>query len=122
MKTLIEKFAVLTLVVAIGSTGSSFVCAQKATGSSSHNVTHAANSNVRSHAFENGEELVYVAEFSRALLRKMDVADFRFTAAREKPVDSERRPDGGGAGYSLKLTGDVSSKGFFSKLFNLRFR
>ena len=30
--------------------------------------------------------------------------------------------DSGGAAYSLKFTGDVSSKGFFSKLFNLRFR
>jgi hypothetical protein len=72
-----------------------------------------------SHAFENGEELVYVAEFSRALLKKMDVADFRFTAAKAKSIDSNQEAEGT---YSLKFTGDVSSKGFFAKLFNLRFR
>jgi hypothetical protein len=78
------------------------------------------------HPFEPAEELVYVAEFSRALLKKMDVADFRFTASREpslqKVVDSGSSQDKGGAAYLLKFTGDVSSKGFFAKLFNLRFR
>lgn len=122
MKTRTKKLVVLTLLIAIGTIGSSFVCAQKATSSSNSNVTHPTTDGVRSHAFENGEELVYVAEFSRALLRKMDIADFRFTAAREKPIDSDMHQDGGGAGYSLKLTGDVSSKGFFSKIFNVRFR
>ncbi|MBC8029745.1 MAG: DUF3108 domain-containing protein [Pyrinomonadaceae bacterium] len=78
----------------------------------------------RTHSFEGGEELVYVAEFSRLLIKKMDVADFRFSASRQEPlkaVDSGlssniREP------YSLKLTADISSKGFFSKLFNLTFR
>ncbi len=36
-------------------------------------------------------------------------------------MDTGSRRDGGSA-YSLKFTGEVSSKGFFSKLFNLRFR
>jgi len=76
--------------------------------------------------FEPAEELTYEAEFSRALLRKMDVADFRFTASRtplnQTTKDShvaspEKRPT-----YSLLFKGDVSSKGFFAKLFNLRFR
>ena len=80
----------------------------------------------RAHPFEPSEELVYVAEFSRALLRKVDVADFRFTVSRQprlqKVVDNESDQDKEGAAYSLKFTGEVSSKGFFSKLFNLRFR
>ena len=80
---------------------------------------------VRAHPFEPTEELVYVGEFSRALLKKIDVADFRFTANREP--SSEKLADTEGddkktARYLLKLTGDVSSKGFFAKLFNLRFR
>lgn len=116
MKLQIEKLVVLTLVLAFASVGSSFVCAQKGTSSSNGNTVRS----VRTHAFENGEELVYVAEFSRALLKKMDVADFRFTAAREKSIDASA--ESGGAAYSLKFTGDVSSKGFFSRLFNLRFR
>ena len=76
--------------------------------------------------FEPAEELVYVAEFSRALLKKVDVADFRFTASRQPSlqkasysgIDQNKREDT----YLLKFTGDVASKGFFSKLFNLRFR
>ncbi len=36
----------------------------------------------RVHPFEPSEELVYVAEFSRSLLKKIDVADFRFSARR----------------------------------------
>jgi uncharacterized protein DUF3108 len=87
--------------------------------------TRRATSSVRGPAFENGEELVYVAEFSRAFLKKVDVADFRFTAGREnlqKTIDSESSRNPGDASYSLKFTGDVSSKGFFSKLFNLHFR
>jgi hypothetical protein len=76
--------------------------------------------------FEPAEELLYEAEFSRSLLRKIDIADFRFTLNRiatnekAKTAESTSRPDP--ASYFLLLTGDISSKGFFSKLFNLRFR
>jgi hypothetical protein len=79
----------------------------------------------RVHPFEPTEELVYVAEFSRALLKKVDVADFRFTASKQSSLQKiSMRPafDKDEEPYLLKFTGDVSSKGFFSKLFNLRFR
>jgi hypothetical protein len=72
----------------------------------------------RLHPFEPNEELVLVAEFSRAMLKNVDVAEFRFTSRREPrhQAASGRTP------YSLRFTGEVSSKGFFAKLFNLRFR
>ena len=82
----------------------------------------------RVHPFEPTEELVYVAEFSRALLKKVDIADFRFTASRQPSQPSLQKVSTGytqnkdGDPYLLKFTGDVSSKGFFAKLFNLRFR
>ena len=80
----------------------------------------------RVHPFEPTEELIYVAEFSRALLKKVDVADFRFTANRQPILSkvSDPTPDLREAEdpYRLKFTGDVTSKGFFAKLFNLRFR
>lgn len=79
----------------------------------------------RTYSFENGEELFYVAEVSRSLLKKIDIAEFRFTARREAlvPTSSETSTsDSDAASYSLKLTGDVSSKGFFTRLFNIRFR
>ncbi len=76
--------------------------------------------------FEPAEELLYEAEFSRSLLRKVDIADFRFTANRTAVV---HMPNAAGSDegskdepYALVFTGDVSSKGFFAKLFNLRFR
>jgi hypothetical protein len=84
---------------------------------------HPSTTNSRTHWFERGEELIYVAEFSRLLIKKMDVADFRFSASKQEPLSNN--PNGsskGSAPYSLKLTGDISSKGFFSKLFNLTFR
>ncbi|HEY6231516.1 MAG TPA: DUF3108 domain-containing protein [Pyrinomonadaceae bacterium] len=78
----------------------------------------------RNHPFEPTEELIYVAEFSRALLKKVDVADFRFTASKQTSLQqiSLSTLDQPGTPYLLKFTGDISSKGFFSKLFNLRFR
>lgn len=102
------------------------VLAQKTTGPGTAAGSPVPSSPARVHPFEPSEELIYVAEFSRALLKKVDIADFRFTASREPSLQKVNsgafRQDTGGAGYSLKLTGDVSSKGFFSKLFNLRFR
>jgi hypothetical protein len=66
--------------------------------------------------FEPGEELVYKAEVSRALLKKLDVATFRFVAERAAHVSNSSA-----APYALKFTADVSSEGFFVNLFNLRF-
>jgi hypothetical protein len=113
-----QKLVVLSLLLASLASGSAY--AQKASDAS--NGTTSRTDKGRIHAFENGEELLYVAEFSRALLRKMDVADFRFKASREKSPEPGATPNNGGPAYSLKFTGDVSSKGFFTRLFNLRFR
>ena len=79
---------------------------------------------VESHAgtrqFELGEELHYEAEFSRSLLRSLDVAELKFRATRtplkELSDSAESKP------YALTLTADVASKGFFPRLFNLKFR
>ena len=80
---------------------------------------------VQAHAgtrrFELGEELHFEAEFSRALLRKIDVADLKFRATRTPLNDassnvSDPKP------YALTLNADVTSKGFFARLFNLKFR
>jgi hypothetical protein len=119
MKSQTQKLLVLVTLLISATIGSAFVSAQKARDTHNEGSVRVAIDNVRTYAFENGEELVYVAEFSRALLKKIDVADFRFTAAREKTSNPS---DDGGAAYALKFTGDVSSKGFFSKLFNLRFQ
>ena len=77
---------------------------------------------VQSHAgtrrFELGEELHFEAEFSRALLRKIDVADLKFRATRTplSETSDSKTP------YALTLNADVTSKGFFARLFNLSFR
>ena len=67
--------------------------------------------------FELGEELHFEAEFSRLMLRRLDVADLKFRASRtpvEKSEDSKP--------YALTFNADISSKGFFARLFNLKFR
>jgi Protein of unknown function (DUF3108) len=66
--------------------------------------------------FELGEELHFEAEFSRALLRNIDVADLKFRATRTPLDAAESKP------YALTFSADVASKGFFARLFNLKFR
>lgn len=78
---------------------------------------------VQAHAgtrrFELGEELHFEAEFSRALLRKIDVADLKFRATRTPVNESDSKTS---KSYALTFNADVSSKGFFARLFNLKFR
>ena len=68
--------------------------------------------------FSPGEELVYQAEFTRGLLRGIDVAEFRFKA------DSQHQnAKGGSAGdpATISLMGDVISKGLFVRVAGFHF-
>jgi hypothetical protein len=108
------------VVLSFATTGAVLVHAQKPVGPQNGPRTTVASA----HPFEPNEELVFDAEFSRALLKNVDVAEFRFTSRREAPL---RKPNAAGdeavsGSYSLKFTGEVFSKGFFVKLFNMRFR
>jgi len=72
--------------------------------------------------FEPGEELIFKAEVSRALLKKVDVATFRFLVERAPAQENAHSsPARASLPYTLKFTGDVASEGFFTKLFNLKF-
>jgi hypothetical protein len=65
--------------------------------------------------FARGEELVYQAEFSRGVLRGIDVAEFRFKATTEnisRGVDDSP---------VLNLTGDVASRGLFPRIAGFKF-
>ena len=105
MKSFTPRFVLAVLVVLLLLPGTDLAFSQT---TKSHRV----------HSFELGEELVYSAELSRSLLRSIDVAEFRFTSQKEMlPANNHVR-----ASHSLKLTGDVRSRGFFTKLFNLHFR
>ena len=70
--------------------------------------------------FELGEELHFEAEFSRLMLRKLDVADLKFRASRSPVENSNDSQDS--KPYALSFSADISSKGFFARLFNLKFR
>jgi Protein of unknown function (DUF3108) len=74
--------------------------------------------------FEPAEQLFYEAEFSRSIFRKLDVADFKFSVGRTLLSDPATSVDGAKneAPYSLVFNAEVSSKGFFTRLFNLNFR
>jgi hypothetical protein len=65
--------------------------------------------------FERGEELIYQAEFTRGLLRGVDVAEFRFK------VLSEHIARGADDAVVLRLTGDVFSKGLFTRIAGFKF-
>lgn len=70
--------------------------------------------------FEPAEELIYEAELSRGLLRGLDVAEFRLKAQRSNTIktgtQSSQRAE------TLVLNCEIASKGFFPRLFGLRFR
>jgi len=74
--------------------------------------------------FEPGEQLIYKAEISKSLLKKLDVATFKFSTERDSVVATALTNDSpitSPPPYSLKFTGDVASDGFFTKLFNINF-
>ena len=75
---------------------------------------------VAAHPFEPVEELFYEAEFNRALLRGLNVAEFKLRSERT-PLTAQSPEADKNKSYALSLTADVSSKGFFTKLFNLKF-
>jgi hypothetical protein len=73
--------------------------------------------------FAPSEELVYEGEFTKMLLRGIDIAELRFKAFR--PVTATQvNAEGQTAAMPspLLLTTDVVSKGFFSKLFGVTFK
>jgi DNA/RNA endonuclease YhcR with UshA esterase domain len=71
--------------------------------------------------FVPSEELVYEGEFTRAILRGINIAELRFKA--QRPTPSTVTVEGEEATPSpLVLTTDVVSKGFFSKLFGVTFK
>ena len=71
--------------------------------------------------FVPSEELVYEGEFTRAILRGINIAELRIKALRPAPsavaVEGETP-----APAPLLLSTDVVSKGFFSKLFGVTFK
>jgi hypothetical protein len=69
--------------------------------------------------FEPAEELFYDAEFNRSLLRGLDIGEFKLRSTRSPIITESDRKDG--KPYSLIFSADVASKGFFTKLFNLKF-
>jgi hypothetical protein len=70
--------------------------------------------------FEPAEELIYEGEFSRALLRGINVAELRFTANRTQI--SSASSNNGSTPTALRFTLDAFTKGILRKLFGLNFR
>jgi len=68
--------------------------------------------------FSRGEELIYKAEFTRGLLRGVDVAEFHFRADMENPVSNYGNNGNPFVGH---LISDVTSQGFFTKLVGFHF-
>ncbi|HEY0545709.1 MAG TPA: DUF3108 domain-containing protein [Pyrinomonadaceae bacterium] len=68
--------------------------------------------------FEPAETLVYQGEFTRALLRGIDVADLHFSFSRASLLTDKSKAQG----HVLHITAEAISKGIVSKLFGLNFR
>lgn len=85
--------------------------------------------------FQPDEELIYQADFSKLLLRGIEIAEFRFTVERERPLSETRATDAPAAAgataeaqppaarpNNLVFKGDVRAKGWFRKIFGIDFR
>ena len=70
--------------------------------------------------FEPAEELIYEGEFTRALLRNINVAELRFKANRTSFSTTQSKT--ANAPAALRFTLDASTKGILRKLFRLDFR
>jgi hypothetical protein len=68
--------------------------------------------------FGPSEELVYEGEFTKMLLRGIDIAELRFKAQRQASANAAE----GEQAAPIVLTTDVTSKGFFPKLFGMTFK
>lgn len=82
---------------------------------------------IRTFPFSTSEQLVYEVEFSRSLLRGINIAEFRFgVAERTAPAATKAVKAANGtnikAAPQLVFTCEAVSKGFFQKLFGLDFR
>src|SRR5687767_2980752 len=71
--------------------------------------------------FVPSEELVYEGEFTRAILRGINIAELRFKAQRTAAPAPAAEGEAA-APAPLVLTTEVISKGFFSKLFGVTFK
>lgn len=74
--------------------------------------------------FEPDEQLVYEGEFSKLLLRGINIAELKFTverAAQTAATTPERKDAPRAAPANLIFKGDVVAKGWFRKLFGIDF-
>jgi len=72
--------------------------------------------------FEPDEQLIYEGEFSKLLLRGVNIAEFKFTVERASTaMPTERKNAMPAAPANLILKGDVVAKGWFRKLFGIDF-
>jgi len=73
--------------------------------------------------FEPDEELTYEGEFSKLLLRGINIAEFKFTVERAKtPPAAPEREGAATPPANLVFKGDVVARGWFRKLFGIDFR
>src|ERR1044072_1767932 len=73
--------------------------------------------------FGPSEELIYEGEFTRAILRGINIAELRFKAQRPSPSNVTGEGEGQEAAPApLVMTTDVTSKDFFTRLVGMSFK
>jgi hypothetical protein len=72
--------------------------------------------------FEPSEELIYQADFSKLMLRGIEIAEFHFTAGRAPSNVNTRAADATATpAQNIIFKGDARARGWFRKLFNFDF-
>lgn len=85
-----------------------------------HNVNEPNADQAEALPFGSAETLVYQGEFTRSLLRGIDVADLQFSFSRVPATQTDKSE--AQAQPVLHFTAEAISKGIVSKLFGLNFR
>lgn len=132
----------VTFIVALTIVGAATLTTSRATIAAA--AVAEREENMSALSFEQPENLVYQGEFSKSLLRGIDILEMHFTAERvraeavtatkekeEKSTADAATGQNGELGESreaeslrprLRFTGEVVTKGWFGRLFNLRFK
>ncbi|MDQ3907325.1 MAG: DUF3108 domain-containing protein [Acidobacteriota bacterium] len=83
--------------------------------------THASDA-AKPFPFEPSEELVYQADFSKAIIRGLEIAEFRFTSGRAPVTENAHAPDASATqAQNLVFKSEARARGWFHKLFGLDF-
>ncbi|MCA1567122.1 MAG: DUF3108 domain-containing protein [Acidobacteria bacterium] len=112
-----------TLLIALAALSCTAAFAHQSTAATAATKDAESTATPKRLPFEPDEQLTYEGEFSKLLLRGINIAEFKFTVERaQTPANPERATGAAALPPNLIFKGDVVARGWFRKLFGIDFR